>query len=229
MTARQGKLVDIATAAELALPSTVATMTDDDWAAHDARIGAERSRQESADRDRCDANRRAALIAAGFPRRALDESAIADESKSAIARVKTWIAAPQGVLVLAGSKGCGKTVAATWWATRIASPAVFVRAATFAASSRYNRDERATWLGAAALVLDDLGMEFLDSKGSFLVDLDELIDVFYADYKPLLITTNSKADVFRERYGERIVDRIRECGSFFGIADASLRARKGPT
>ena len=226
MTAREGKLVSMAAAVGVALPSSIASMTDEEWAAHDARVAANLARSAAGDRSTRDAERRDALLDAGFPRRALDEESTADESKSAIARVRDWLEAPEGVLVIAGTRGCGKTVAATWWAMRIAALAVFVRAATFAASSRYDRDERAVWLKAPALVLDDLGMEFLDAKGSFLVDLDELIDVFYSDRKPLLVTTNCKREVFRERYGERIADRIRECGAFFGIADGSLRSKQ---
>lgn len=225
MTARDGKLVSIAAAIGVALPRSLTELSDEQWAEHDARVAADRAKLEAGDRGQRDAIRRAALLDAGFPRRALDAIAVVDEGRSAIAKVKGWSAAPEGVLVIAGGYGCGKTVAATWWAMRIASVAVFVRAATFAASSRYDRDERATWLKAPALVVDDLGVEFLDAKGSFLVDLDELIDVFHGDRKPLLITTNCTTEEFRARYGGRIADRIREAGAFFAIADGSLRRR----
>jgi DNA replication protein DnaC len=75
-------------------------------------------------------------------------------------------------------------------------------------------------------VLDDLGSEYADAKGNFLVNLDELIDTFYGDKRPLLITTNCTDSEFKQRYGARIVDRIRECGSFYGIRTASLRGKQ---
>lgn len=214
----------IADAISSAFPS-FATMTDEQWAERDARVGAElaavRSRPE---------HTIGALVERGFPRRAAEQAAIADETRSAICRLSRWLDAPDGVLVIGGTKGCGKTVAGAWWALRIARPARFVRAASFAASSRYDRDERALLLKAPALVLDDLGAEYLDASGSFLVDLDELIDVFYGDRKPLLITTNCTRDEFKARYGERVADRMRECGSYFAIADGSLRsAARQPT
>lgn len=227
MTSRIGKLTSLAEAVEavgFAMPSSLTSMTDEEWEAHDARVAAERAALVE-----YTAPRRPALIANGFPRRALEESATADETRSAIMRVKTWLKAPEGVLVIAGGKGCGKTVAAAWWAMRLGSVATFIRAASFAAASRYERSDRDALLGAPALVLDDLGAEYVDAKGSFLVDLDELIDVFYGDRKPLLITTNCAIDVFRSRYGERIVDRIRECGAFFSIAEQSLRGERTTT
>lgn len=206
------------------IPASVMSMTDEQWAEHDARVAAsieaERTAQ-SADRQR---GKRAGLSKAGFPARALEAARVADESKSAIVRVKSWEPEDESVLVLSGSPGCGKTVAAAWWAMRRNQPPAFVRATTFAASSRYDRETRAAWFSAEAMVLDDLGTEYLDAKGSFLVDLDELLDVFYGDRKPLLITTNCTTTVFRERYGARVVDRIRECGSWFSTKDTSLRS-----
>lgn len=224
MSERLSRLASIAEAVGLALPTVMTSWTDEEWAAHDAKIAAARASQTAATDPRA-----AALTANGFPRRALEEAAIADASKSAITRVSRWLARPEGVLVISGGEGCGKTVAASWWALRLAQVATFVRAATFAASSRYERDDRCALLAVSALVLDDLGAEYLDGKGSFLVDLDELIDVFYGDRKPLLITTNCTDDDFKKRYGARIAGRIRERGAFFGIADGSLRAANNTT
>jgi DNA replication protein DnaC len=218
VTDRANKLVGIADALGLALPTSLTSMSDEEWAAHDARVAAERATHETTA-----APRNLALIANGFPRRALEEAAHADASKSAIRRVSAWLTRPEGVLVISGGEGCGKTVASAWWATRLAQVATFVRAASFARSSRYEQD-RSALVSAPALVLDDLGAEYLDGKGSFLVDLDELIDVFYGDRKPLLITTNCTDGDFKERYGARIAGRIRERGAFFGIADGSLRS-----
>jgi len=105
---------------------------------------------------------------------------------------------------------------------------LFLRASTFAATSRYDAKHRETVFAAPALVLDDLGAEYLDDKGSFLVDLDELIDTFYANRRPLLITTNLDRDRFYQRYGSRIRDRLRECGAFWETKSGSLRAPRQP-
>jgi len=77
------------------------------------------------------------------------------------------------------------------------------RGATVATSSRYDLEARARWHDPTWLVLDDLGAEYSDGKGSFRVDLDELD----ASQRTLVITTNCTAADFRSRYGERIVDR----------------------
>jgi hypothetical protein len=60
-------------------------------------------------------------------------------------------------------------------------------------------------------------------EGSFLVDL---VDVFCGDCKPFVITTNCPNEKFVARYGERIVDRLRECGAFFEWSGPSLRGRR---
>lgn len=205
------------------VPASISTMTEEQWAEHDARIQAQARR----DCDLAEATRASArtqsLLEVGFPRRALDESLRADERRSAIARLGSWDPTSRNVLVVSGDKGCGKTVAATWWARRQRCTPRFVRSSTFAASSRYDREKRDAWLAAPALVLDDLGTEYLDDRGSFLVDLDELIDVFYGDRRPLIVTTNLKIDKFRSRYGARIEDRLRESAAFFAATGGSMR------
>lgn len=202
----------------------VPELSEEQWAEHDRRVADARGAEARAADERRIAERRKDLLAAGFPHRAVDFAVSANESASApIARVASWDPGKVSTLILSGSKGCGKTVAATWWAMRQPRVPRFVRATSFAASSRYDREERNKLLDAPALVLDDLGTEYLDSKGSLLVDLDELMDVFYGGYKPLLITTNSSLDEFRQRVGDRFADRMRECASFWSTPAVSLR------
>lgn len=201
-----------------------ASWTEEQWAAHDARIAAERAREARAAADERARGRWQALVDdSKFPRRAVAAARAADESRAAIAMLATWDPTEQCIVAISGTTGCGKTVAATWWAARAERVPAFVRAATFAASSRYDRDQRAAWLAAPALVLDDLGAEYLDDKGSFLVDLDELIDVYYGDRKPLLITTNCTPAQFTARYSARVIDRINECGVFWSTDEGSMR------
>jgi DNA replication protein DnaC len=216
---RIGEAATIGEIVDIPLPS----LTEEQWAAREADLAARAETEARAAAELRSRHRRAKLRAAGFPERAIDYAMVADETASSIVRVRAWDPGKESVLVISGSRGCGKTVAATWWAMQRDPVPMFTRAASFAASSRYDRGPRDALLAARALVLDDLGTEFLDSKGSFLVDLDELIDVFYGDYKPLLITTNATLDTFRSRVGERITDRIRECGAFWSTRDESRR------
>jgi DNA replication protein DnaC len=159
----------------------------------------------------------------GWPLRALEEAQRADASRAALAQLATWKLDDRNVAVLSGSPGCGKTVGAAHWCMARPERIEFVRAATFAASSRYDAEQRDRWYGADGLVLDDLGAEYLDAKGSFLVDLDELVDTFYADRRPLIITTNCDQKTFRTRYGERVVDRLRESARWLMVAGPSMR------
>ena len=210
-------------ASSLALEST--GWTDEQWTEHDRKIADSRAKEVAEAEVRRVADKFSRLEKAGFPLRALRAAEKADEKRSAIARIRDWRPEDKSTLVLSGPAGCGKTVAAAWWAIRQSASPSFVRATTFAASSRYDRETRDAWFEAPALVLDDLGTEYLDAKGSFLVDLDELLDVFYGGAKPLLITTNADADAFKARYGERVTDRVRECGQWFAMRDPSMRGK----
>lgn len=204
-------------------------LSEEQWAARDVEI-AERLVKETRSASAAALEvRREALLESGFPRRALRYAIAGDASKPALARLKSWDAGNRCVMLLSGPMGVGKTVAAAWWALHAPRTAAFVRASTFARVSRYERDGDAgkgAWIEAPALVLDDLGAEFLDSAGSFLTDLDELIDTFYADERALVITTNCNAKVFAQRYSERVLDRIRECGVFCEITGESMRPRR---
>jgi len=200
-----------------------ATWTEEQFDAHQARIEAEREAREKQEREEETQRRVSALNAVGWPMRALEAAVSADTQKPGIQVISAWDVKKRSVLVLSGDPGSGKTVAAAWWALQRAHPARFVRAASFAAQSRYDEEKRNMLDGA--LVLDDLGAEYNDAKGSFLVDLDELVDSFYGNRRPLVITTNLDAPQFKARYGERINDRLRECGLWKVAGTATLRTK----
>lgn len=128
----------------------------------------------------------------------------------------------------------------------------FLSAAEFFRASRYQRrdeaDDRLTRdqiLGFETMVLDDLGVEFADGSGNYRVDIDELANRYYEDDRTLIITTNllyaspkardaikargavvdEAAQTFADRYGERIIDRVRECGRWVDSAAPSMRRR----
>lgn len=208
-------------AESLDLPDIGGSWTDEQWAEHDARVADENARDLAEGRLR----HRSHMLAIGWPKRAIDAAMTADRNKPAVEATARWTPDNRSVLVLSGAAGCGKTVAAAWWACAQRTAATFVRATAFASSSRYDRETRDRWLKASALVLDDLGAEYIDAKGSLLTDLDELVDTFYGDRRPLLITTNLEKTAFKARYGERITDRIRECGVWKALTGESMRGK----
>jgi DNA replication protein DnaC len=208
------------------LPFRMPEWTEEQWAAHEERVAKIQGEEIRQATERAESDRRRRMLEAGFPARAVEVARLADETSPAIVRVKSWDPDKACVLVLSGPKGCGKTVAAAWWALRRSWPPVFLRSTTFAASSRYDTEKRDAWFKASALVLDDLGTEYADQKGNYLVDLDELVDVFYGDMRPLVITTNCTRERFAERYGGRIMDRLREAGAWFSMSGESRRGQR---
>ena len=101
----------------------------------------------------------------------------------------------------------------------------FVDVSRFSRSSRYDDEQMGPLERCSMLAIDDLGMEYADAKGSFLSLLDGLVNARYAASLRTVITTNLGAGAFRERYGERVADRIREVGRYVEIADPSMRGR----
>lgn len=146
-------------------------------------------------------------------------------------------------LVLSGGPGCGKTVAAVCWLLEyVADPKkwqkdandkrvpvftgtrpIWVTAAKLARCDRYDEEAMTRLLRNPRLVIDDLGGEYLDKGGFYASMLDEIVNERQAESKPTIMTTNLDAAGFTARYGQRIVDRLREGGRFVGCGDASLR------
>lgn len=179
----------------------------------------------------------------GIPTRALEaargpllSTAALDASKGA-----------KDFLVLSGGPGCGKTVAAVVWISDYVSgrkrwgestiygsdrpefkgtAPIWITAARLARCDRYDEARMTKLLRTPRLVIDDLGGEYLDKGGFYASLLDEIVNERQAESKPTIMTANLNAEAFKERYGERIIDRIREGGRFVGCGDHSLRAKK---
>jgi len=207
---------------------------DDDaaWAARDAEIQAARDRATAdAERDRLGKRAAAFVHDHGFPERAAMLALAPDKTKPVEAAL-AWAPTPsKNILVLSGDQGIGKTVAACALALRSKFQTWrYVRAPTFQATSRFDRASREDFT-AGALVLDDLGVEYADNKGSFLADLDELVDFYYSrPSRPLVITTNVAGKDFGSRYkSERMMGRLREAAVWreFGGAQCLRPVRGG--
>jgi DNA replication protein DnaC len=239
---RSGMLFEASCIArELGAPADPIAWTREQWAAYDARIAADYGAQvksypveleafRARERARREKRRRTQMLEEPYewPRRPVENADTADDSHATIVAVKAWAATGESLLVLGGTAGCGKTTAAAYWSLMEDWPAMFLKASRFATTSRYGSEERARWSKAERLVLDDLGAEYLDAKGSFMVDLDELVDAFYSDRRRMLITTNCTPTEFKQRYGERVADRIREAGTWISVGSGSLRKKAQP-
>lgn len=142
------------------------------------------------------------------------------------------------ILALCGPVGCGKTVAACKWlidgiwleselkdgsTDPMANAGHFVSGAGLARWNRYDAEAMEIPLRAKRLVIDDLGNEFVDEKGSYLALLNEIIGSRYDNKLPTVITTNIVGDTFRLRYGDRIADRLNEHHSFVNLSAPSYR------
>lgn len=138
------------------------------------------------------------------------------------------LAKPAAIVVLSGTPGCGKTVAAAKWlydfAQKTQRAGFWLTASRLARWPRYSDHDMERLLKPPRLVIDDLGTEFLDEKGSFMATLDEVLNERYAHKRATIITTNLNLAAFKLRYEERIVDRIREDGRFVSLASPSLRS-----
>lgn len=172
---------------------------------------------------------RSRLAAAGVPERALryvfDAQPLETEAlkalQDALSPIKQLPALPPTLVVLSGGVGCGKSCAAAWWLSQ--AEGAWVPASELA---KHGSDpaipER---LKAPRVVLDDLGMEYLDGKGFAQATLDGVINHRHEQLLPTVITTNLGMDEFKARYGPRVADRIRESGRWLVIAAPSLRRR----
>jgi len=169
----------------------------------------------------------AARVPLSFVLLACDREALSLTTASAAANEA--LSATRPMLVLSGPAGVGKTVAAVQWvrawvAARCGS-ALFVTALDITTADVRGGALRA-WCDTGALVLDDLGREYLDDRGWLLSLVEGVLDARYAARRPTIITTNLARDLFKARYGERIVDRLREAGTFIEVVGPSLRAAR---
>lgn len=150
------------------------------------------------------------------------------EDGPALKLVRDFLADPaQIILVLAGGVGTRKTGAACWALTQKAG--VFVLAEDLGKIAA-SRDEDSITLyrqakNAGLLVLDDLGSEYHDEKGWYVRAFSSLINARYQACAKTIITANLSAEKFKQAYGERVVDRIREVGRFAIVGGDSLRRK----
>lgn len=133
-------------------------------------------------------------------------------------------------LVLAGSRGVGKTLASEWLllqhlsAQADQSPAKRCIFSTFHVMKARRDDHLMDRIMAARfLILDDLGVEILDHSGAFLWCLFEVINHRWSNRLPTVITSNLSPADFGPRYGHRVIDRLRDGSMCIVVKGLSLR------
>ena len=139
-------------------------------------------------------------------------------------------AGDKAALVLLGGVGAGKTFAATWVAYKLGQESRhvgYVPSTRLESDGRYDRDRRGWIDGRTLLVIDDVGVEPIDSKGYYVALLEEVIDSFYGSRRRLIITSNLAATTFSERYGARIWSRLCEVGMIASCGAEDLRRKAG--
>jgi hypothetical protein len=135
-----------------------------------------------------------------------------------------WLEDGARLLVLAGGVGVGKSFAAAkavhdWrlknallnpWGKLVACEGRLWIASQHLARLQSWAADVIALEDPGILVLDDLGEEEATPKA--LAMISTLLSTRFADGKRTIITTNLDQRDFRPRYGERVVDRVRECG-----------------
>ena len=227
--------------------------TDDDWMAvvsklrerqraMNLELGEEERQEHEGDDGPTQMDKMKCLQTWGVPERILKNLFSQEEpliDTRAVKWVREFSVQPREawVLVLSGGKGTGKsTGAAVWLYDNVppdGSPSYTTRywwSGTRIARTNGYAKEFEKMLQHKFMVIDDLGVEYLDKNGNFLQRLDELIDERYSNFKRTIITTNLNVEAFQNRYGDRVTDRMREGfaygGGFYEIADDSMRARR---
>ena len=169
--------------------------------------------------------------AAGVPRRALNTLSTDIIQTEAMQEIELF--PPNGILVLSGRAGCGKTVAASKWlcdkVTDKPNVPPVVRFATvpdIERMGRYNAKALGALESIPFLAIDEIGSEFLDTRGSFTSVLDAILGKRDSECRETLLTTNLTAEQFKSSYGMKIIDRIRGAGRFASVDAPSLRGKK---
>lgn len=130
------------------------------------------------------------------------------------------------ILALCGEMGRGKTFAGAWLLAQLGGRYISAEEMrrTYVRFSPNDADvSRAK--RARVLVIDDLGTE-LDAEEGAAALFDLLNKRMGNPYGWTLLTANLLADEFTERYGERTIERIKQCGAFMEVSGPNLRVAR---
>lgn len=155
----------------------------------------------------------------GIPQRIIDNIKSDVIQTSCVKAVQEFLKSPKEAwcLVLSGHKGCGKSTAGAFFLSEktknsITAPPRDMQWWTASRVARVSGYDAylEKMMKVPLMVIDDLGVEYMDKNKYFSHRLDELIDERYSNYRKTVITTNLNAKDFQARYGERVASRIKE-------------------
>lgn len=213
------------------------------WKERDRQI-AEIKASEAADAERVRMRRRAIALEArgGFPAMCIQTALQAPRDTPAMLHAQNFRHLPSKIIVFAGGVGTGKTSAAVWLCAKSddLDPG-FIGAGELERRGRYDK-QLGAWLNErTSLVIDDLGVEILDSKRVFASWLDEIVNSLYSRRRTLIMTTNLLGRItdamaaeaksegrepepqFVERYGDRVRSRVKQVGLWADCGMVDLR------
>ena len=167
------------------------------------------------------------LAARGFPERLLDAVLEGElERTEAVGAALEFVQSPLTFLILLGGKGTGKTTAACVAGSRVKGSR-FMKSHKVTRLDRFDDAAMSEVEKAPLLVIDDLGVEYMDVKGEAASRFDALLDERYDARRKTVITSNMNAADFTARYGVRIADRFREAGMVVNLTGESMRKKAG--
>ena len=158
-----------------------------------------------------------------------------DETE-AVQAVRAFMASDRTLLVISGGVGTGKTIAGcvalevAFQSDGKGPTGTFLKAIDLVRAGSFNTDFWSQVAKVPVLVVDDLGTEPLDDKGWIIANIHALLDSRYDHCLKTIFTTNLPADKFKARYGcdgGRLIDRLREVGTFISLAGSSMRSAGG--
>lgn len=137
----------------------------------------------------------------------------ADESIRAMEVAKRWLESPKPWLVLLGSSGQGKSIAAAWALRRCAEKGAAVawaQADSLAVSAGgFGGEERAARLRQVdVLVMDDIGTEHASEFSRSV--MRGILQARHEDLLRTIVTSNQAGAEFRETVGVRLARRMRD-------------------
>ena len=163
-------------------------------------------------------------------RRILDSSEFV--ATNAIRCVDEWVGLDgQWILIVAGPTGTGKSIASGHWLASL-NPKVpmsrsrltrrWVSSSDLAVMDSFG-DEVPRFKTEPHLVIDDIGVEFQGKSGAVASRLDSILDARYREELLTMVTTNLNLNDFIERMPDRVVDRIKDGGTWREFGGGSMR------
>lgn len=121
-------------------------------------------------------------------------------------------------LVLSGDKGVGKSIAAAFALSRLSGAWLWARRSLGDVDFDLAEAER-----TRLLVLDDLGTEYSGANGYAVERAAALLELRHAEGRRTIVTTNLLPAAIEERYGARLLDRLRERARVVLCGGSSMR------